>query len=55
LGFPLPDTCRQSLLRRLAEQIRVVGSGDLLMSLRKHSDHKTRRFVLLFPRPRLSW
>jgi hypothetical protein len=45
----LGGVATQTLLRGLAQEIRVMASGDLLMRLRKHSTHKTARRSILFP------
>jgi len=46
---PVADTRGQSLVRRLADQVGVAGSGDLLRRKRKHSGYKTPRSTLVFP------
>ena len=46
---PLPDGRGQTILSRLTQKVRVTGSGDLLMRLRKHSIDKTCDRPAFFP------
>jgi len=46
---PLTDARGQSLLGRLAKEVGVAASGDLLMRIRKHVDHRTCETGLVFP------
>jgi hypothetical protein len=49
LPCPLAHGGGEPLLRRLADQIRVTRSGELLMGLRKHFSHKTGNALRFFP------
>jgi hypothetical protein len=39
----------QPILGGLAQEVRMMASGDLLMRLRKHSTYKTAQHPILFP------
>jgi hypothetical protein len=48
LERPLAHESGESPLRRFADEIRVAGSGDFLVGLRKHFDHQTVEHTGLF-------
>ncbi len=50
LSCPLVHESGESLLCRLADQIRVTLASELLVGLRKHSNHRTAEPIVSFPR-----
>jgi hypothetical protein len=50
LSCPLVHESGEPLLCRLADQIRMTLTSQLLMGLRKHFDHRTKNGLRFFPR-----
>jgi hypothetical protein len=48
LARPLKRGSSEPLLRRLADQIRVMGASELLVGLRKHFNHQTQNGLRFF-------